>query len=268
MHYLYHKLEVQQTSAGDWTVFSPGSHRLFDVFSVERAELEASGYRVKTPEYVSYFAYEMVPNGRLVLGRGKQVRDVYEVPAFQAVRGNPKQAHRLVNATREMLQRERPVPGWQWEAVCFGDGFDARSILYQSFDQALNAIDNALVTNSWLVTQESVRTRLIAGGDISLEAYSLLIKHNSLRQFEAILSEMVMSLHLEHKIKATVWCEANLHVEIIDGRLPHPLNARFGLSFDADRGRLLGDKGLCFYRYGYEELARRIHRGQAQCYRG
>lgn len=50
-----------------------------------------------------------------------------------------------------------------------------------------------------------------------------------------------------------------------DPSLSYPSDSRFGLSFDTRAARIT-EKGLHYYRDGYEELAQKVHGEHAQHY--
>lgn len=214
-----------------------------------------------------FFAEEFQPNGRIGASTPKcWCAYAEDVSGYKAVEDIPSKAIPFIE---EAANAKTPYQGeYPFWAVYCGSGYGTHSIYYESLEQALKAITNAVDADMWLTSDEPVREKVDPGTGAkgSHEIWSLIHQYNCWEQLEAILTEVKGSLQTGHRIQIAHWTDSCCYIEVLDDSQEYPANMRLGLTFDMESQSLRRDKGICFYRSGYASIAQRFLGAAAKCY--
>jgi hypothetical protein len=217
-------------------------------FKVRTASFSVSPAPDKIEEMVkgrgaSWHASELRPNGVISLDDpAKGVLSIDE-KVWRDCRGVPSRAGRAVR------KFQKAHPGY--EPVLCGGGRGVQSIYHPTREKAIQAIENALATDMWLIENEPIRTRRLGrAAEISIEDYSLLTKSpgrakimRALAQTEAAVTKGQKVLVCEHT--------GSLRIEVKQPKLEYPENLRMLVTFSTD-----GEPdGYAFARAGFYDLA-------------
>jgi hypothetical protein len=190
----------------------------------------------------NYHADEYRPNGRLLTSNRKRYVDV-DPKEWAVAGGVPSKAYAKVAAVKAAN------PGY--EIVSVGSGRGCRSIYYPTRKKAIRAIENALLSDVWLMDREPIRCRKLGRkAQISLEDYSALSKTPGQERIMQALGCVEKLVKKGQKVEVSTHLD-KFRIEVRQPGLEYPDSMRMLVSFAAN-GR---PDGFCFARQGFYGVA-------------
>lgn len=187
-------------------------------------------------------SFEMHPNGRLISDDNKRVLDV---PGFDKLSKSPSKTWAAV------LKAEKENPGLF--PVSWGGGRGCNTIYYDSREDAVRSIENALLTDTWVIESEPIRQKqLNPKCRIDLGADAILSKAAGKGQILAAIRDLTDMLAKNETIRVSERF-GGVRIQVERAGLEYPDNLRLMLDYGVD-GRVPAE-GHAFSRKPYYDVA-------------
>ncbi len=252
---------VEQPSTGsellNYEFTDPATGRQFNVRVFDRPNsLEvAAGATLGTEGVLRYFLEEMQPTGRMV--RGEMCEEGRAIENWREISKSPSKANAAVSAAS--------VDGWA--GVFSGGGLGLRTIFYNSLEACGRQIENALHSDTWVISEEPIRRHVHAENcTLSFEAKAAIAiaKNSEARIVPHALSLVVPKCTPREAVTLDIDERGVFRLEVTDGQYEYPKSVRLLLIF-SPTGEVLPRS---FSRGTWEDLADEIAGGPVARYDG
>ena len=211
-----------------------------------------------------FYAEEYIPTGEITNAKCSLV---IRLPDFSSQMELPDKAVKFV---WQEAKRKTETAKTKYYPAFMGGSYSTSSIFYDSLEAAFHAIKCAIETNMWLSSNEPYRGKVcpVTGIEASLKTWAVIEIHGSQRALQVIIQRMQEFVLPGHKIELCRWFGEFVYIEIHDPSIDgYPEYMRFGATFDCKEKRIKQTPGgICFYRTGYENLAKELLGNKAENY--
>ncbi len=185
---------------------------------------------------------EYRPNGRIAAKKGLKILDVPSRD-WEKISAVPSEVYAL------MASFKAAHPGY--DIIRSPGGFGVRSIYYPNREKAVQAVENALLADVWLMDSEPIRRRKLGRkAQISLEDYAVLSKAPGQERIMQALGRIEKVTVKGQEVEVSTHLD-KFRIEVHQRSLEYPESMRVLLSF-ALNGRPAGYR---FARRGFYAVA-------------